>query len=46
MQEFLEYYLPAKFKELIDLSEITVEKEPFVEDDLKRRLGICIFNKD
>ena len=42
-QEFLEYYLPENFKELVDLSKITVEKESFVEDDLKRALSDIIY---
>ncbi|MDJ1407522.1 MAG: Rpn family recombination-promoting nuclease/putative transposase [Candidatus Midichloria sp.] len=46
MQEFLEYYLPAKFRELVDLSEITVEKESFVADDLKMMLSDIVYNKN
>lgn len=42
-KEFLEYYLPKDFKELVDLSKITVEKESFVEDDLKRALSDVIY---
>lgn len=30
-REFLEYYLPADFKQLVDLTKISVEKESFVE---------------
>ncbi|WP_221179611.1 Rpn family recombination-promoting nuclease/putative transposase [Candidatus Cardinium hertigii] len=32
-QEFLEYYLPADFKTIVDLTKITIEKESFVEED-------------
>lgn len=42
-REFLEYYLPKDFKELVNLSKITVEKESFVEDDLKRALSDIIY---
>ncbi|KJV62598.1 Rpn family recombination-promoting nuclease/putative transposase [Rickettsia amblyommatis] len=43
-QEFLEHYLPSDFKELIDLREITVEKESFVEDELKRKYSDIIYS--
>ncbi|HJD58254.1 MAG TPA: Rpn family recombination-promoting nuclease/putative transposase [Rickettsia endosymbiont of Ceroptres masudai] len=43
-QEFLAHYLPSDFKELIDLREITVEKESFVEDDLKRKYSDIIYS--
>ncbi|BBJ31356.1 transposase [Rickettsia asiatica] len=43
-QEFLEHYLPSDFKELIDLKAITVEKESFVEDDLKRKYSDIIYS--
>ncbi|WP_103896961.1 Rpn family recombination-promoting nuclease/putative transposase [Rickettsia fournieri] len=43
-QEFLEHYLPSDFKDLIDLTEITVEKESFVEDDLKRKYSDIIYS--
>lgn len=43
-QEFLDHYLPADFKALIDLSKITIEKESFVEDDLKRKLSDLLFS--
>ena len=33
-QEFLEYYLPTDFKNLVDLSKITVEKESYIEKSL------------
>jgi len=43
-KEFLEYYLPANLKELLDLTEIKIEKESFVEDDLKKRLSDIIYS--
>ncbi|AWN81903.1 Rpn family recombination-promoting nuclease/putative transposase [Candidatus Cardinium hertigii] len=43
-QEFLEHYLPADFKALVDLSQITIEKESFVEDDLKRKLTDLLYS--
>ena len=43
-KEFLEYYLPKEFKELIDLSKIRIEKESFVEEGLKRRLSDIIYS--
>ncbi|MFU7501689.1 MAG: Rpn family recombination-promoting nuclease/putative transposase, partial [Candidatus Tisiphia sp.] len=43
-QEFLEYYLPEKVKEIVDLSKITIEKESFVEDDLKRALSDLVYS--
>ena len=43
-REFLEHYLPIHFKELVDLSTIKVEKESFVEDDLKRALSDIVYS--
>lgn len=43
-REFLTEYLPEDFKELVDLSKITVEKESFIEDDLTRRLSDIIYS--
>ena len=34
-REFLEEYLPANFKAMIDLSQIKVEKESYVEYEFK-----------
>jgi predicted transposase/invertase (TIGR01784 family) len=42
-REFLEFYLPPDFKDLVDLTKIRVEKESFVEDDLKRRLSDIVY---
>jgi predicted transposase/invertase (TIGR01784 family) len=43
-REFLEHYLPDDFKELVDLSKITIEKETYVEDHLKRRLSDVVYS--
>ncbi len=48
-REFLEHYLPNNLKELVDLSTVRIEKESFVEDNLKRALSdiiYCIKNKE
>ena len=42
-REFLEFYLPVDFKNLLNLAEIRVEKESFVEDGLKKRLSDIIY---
>ncbi|MFP3012218.1 MAG: Rpn family recombination-promoting nuclease/putative transposase [Rickettsia sp.] len=38
-QEFLEYYLPSDFKENIDLSKITIEKESYIEENLREKFS-------
>ena len=38
-QEFLNYYLPASCKSLLDLDTIKIEKESFVEEDLKQKFS-------
>ncbi len=43
-REFLEYYLPADFKKLIDLAKVRVEKESFVTNDLKRQLSDIVYS--
>jgi len=43
-REFLEYYLPKDFKDLVDLSKIRIEKESFVEEGLKRRMSDIIYS--
>lgn len=42
--EFLEAYLLQEMKEKVDISKIKVEKESFVEDNLKRRLSDVIYS--
>ncbi len=44
-REFLEFYLPVDFKNLLNLAEIRVEKESFVEDGLKKRLSDIIYTQ-
>lgn len=39
-KEFLEYYLPEDFKKLIDLDKITIDKESYIEDNLKDLIAI------
>ncbi|HJK87148.1 MAG TPA: Rpn family recombination-promoting nuclease/putative transposase [Candidatus Megaira endosymbiont of Nemacystus decipiens] len=43
-REFLTEYLPEGFKALIDLSKVKVEKESFVEEDLKRKLSDIVYS--
>lgn len=33
-KEFLEYYLPENFKSWVDLDQISLEKESYIEDNL------------
>ena len=42
-QEFLDHYLPSDFKNLVDLSQVTIEKESYVEEDLKRQLSDIVY---
>lgn len=43
-QEFLNHYLPAEFKKLVDLSKLKVEKESFVTNDLKHQLSDIVYS--
>ena len=43
-QEFLEEYLPESFKSRIDLSTVKIEKESFVEKNLKKQLSDIILS--
>ncbi|WP_342637567.1 Rpn family recombination-promoting nuclease/putative transposase [Orientia tsutsugamushi] len=42
-QEFLEYYLPTDFKSLIDLSQIKVEQESYIEESLKKKYSDIVY---
>ncbi len=42
--EFLEEYLPESFKSRIDLSTVKIEKESFVEKNLKKQLSDIILS--
>ena len=42
--EFLEEYLPESFKSRIDLSTVKIEKESFVEKNLKKQLNDIILS--
>ncbi|WP_121543475.1 Rpn family recombination-promoting nuclease/putative transposase [Candidatus Rickettsia colombianensi] len=43
-REFLENYLPASFKNKINLNSITIAKESFVTDDLRKRLSDVVYS--
>ena len=43
-QEFISHYLPESCKSLLDLATIKVEKESFVEDDLKQKFSDLVFS--
>lgn len=43
-QKFLEYYLPADFKTLIDLSKLKVEQESYVDATLKRNVSDIVYS--
>lgn len=43
-REFLECYLPADVKELVDLSTIKPEKDSFVDEDLRRNFSDVVFS--
>ncbi len=42
--EFLNQYLSASIKDLINLDTVKIEKESYVEDNLKRRLSDIVFS--
>ena len=42
-QEFLEYYLPSNFKDQLDLSNIKVEKESYIEESLRRKYSDIVY---
>ena len=42
--EFLEAYLPDNVKNMLDLSTIAIERESYVDDDLKRRLSDIVYS--
>ncbi|GAA5253112.1 Rpn family recombination-promoting nuclease/putative transposase [Candidatus Rickettsia kedanie] len=43
-REFLEHYLPASFKNKINLDSIKIEKESFVTDSLRKRLSDVVYS--
>ena len=43
-KEFLNHYLPAEFKKLVDLSKLEVEKESFVTNDLRHQLSDIVYS--
>lgn len=42
-REFLTEYLPEGFKDLVDLSQIKIEKESYIEEDLKLKFSDIIY---
>jgi predicted transposase/invertase (TIGR01784 family) len=43
-REFLEEYLPANLQLMLDLNKITVEKESYIEDDLKKKFSDVVYS--
>ncbi|WP_348539282.1 Rpn family recombination-promoting nuclease/putative transposase [Rickettsia endosymbiont of Oedothorax gibbosus] len=43
-KEFLEYYLPSNFKEKVDLSKITIEKESYIEETLQEKFSDIVYS--
>lgn len=43
-REFLEHYLPASFKNKINLDSTKIEKESFVTDSLRKRLSDIVYS--
>lgn len=43
-REFLDAYLPPSFKALVDLSQIKIESESYITDDLKKRLSDIVYS--
>ena len=42
--EFLEEFLPAEYKDMLDLTTLKVEKETYIEDSLKSRLSDIVYS--
>ena len=42
--EFLEEFLPAEYKDILDLTTLKVEKESYVEDSLKTKLSDIVYS--
>jgi len=42
--EFLNKYLPSNLKDKLDISNTKVEKESYIEEDLKRRLSDVVYS--
>ncbi|MGX6960488.1 MAG: Rpn family recombination-promoting nuclease/putative transposase [Rickettsia endosymbiont of Pentastiridius leporinus] len=43
-REFLEHYLPASFKNKINLNSVKIEKESFVTEDLRKKLSDVVYS--
>ncbi len=42
--EFLDEFLPAEFRNILDLNTLKIEKESYVEDSLKTKLSDIIYS--
>ena len=42
-REFLEEHLPASFRKIVDLRKVEIDRESYVEEDLKRRLSDIVY---
>ncbi len=43
-QEFISHYLPESCKSILDLNTLKVEKESYVEEDLKQKFSDLVFS--
>lgn len=43
-KEFLDYYLSADFKALLDLSTIKIEKESYIEESLRKKYSDLVYS--
>ena len=43
-KELLSEYLPAEFKDFINLGTLKIEKESFIEDDLKTKFSDIVYS--
>ena len=43
-KEFLHEYLPAEIKDILNLDKISIEKDSFVESNLKRQLSDMVYS--
>jgi len=43
-KEFLEEYLPIELKNILDLNQITIEQESYIEDNLKKKFSDIVYS--
>ncbi|MEF2228695.1 MAG: Rpn family recombination-promoting nuclease/putative transposase [Candidatus Cardinium sp.] len=43
-QEFLDHYLPDSCKALLDMNTLKIEKESYIEDNLKQKFSDLVFS--